>query len=37
MPPPIGDIFAAAAFGVGAFVIGGLLFRHLKRGFADVL
>jgi lipopolysaccharide transport system permease protein len=22
---------------VGMFVIGGLFFRHLKRGFADVL
>jgi ABC-type polysaccharide/polyol phosphate export permease len=37
MPPPIGDFFAAAAFGVGTFVVGGLFFRHLKRGFADVL
>jgi lipopolysaccharide transport system permease protein len=27
----------AALFSVGAFVIGGLFFRHMKRGFADVL
>jgi len=25
------------AFGVAAFVVGGLFFRHMKRGFADVL
>ncbi len=36
-PPPLRDIAAAAAFGVAAFVAGGLFFRHLKRGFADVL
>jgi ABC-type polysaccharide/polyol phosphate export permease len=37
MAPPLRDFVAAAAFGVAAFVIGGLFFRHLKRGFADVL
>jgi ABC-type polysaccharide/polyol phosphate export permease len=25
------------AYSVGVFVLGGLFFRHLKRGFADVL
>ncbi len=25
------------AFGVAAFLVGGLFFRHMKRGFADVL
>jgi hypothetical protein len=25
------------AFAMTAFVAGGLFFRHLKRGFADVL
>ena len=34
---PWRDIGIAAAFGVSAFVLGGLFFRHLKRGFADVL
>jgi ABC-type polysaccharide/polyol phosphate export permease len=34
---PWRDIGIAAAFGTAAFVIGGLFFRHLKRGFADVL
>jgi lipopolysaccharide transport system permease protein len=34
---PWRDIGIAAAFGLSAFVIGGLFFRHLKRGFADVL
>ncbi len=26
-----------AAYGLAAFFVGGLVFRHLKRGFADVL
>jgi lipopolysaccharide transport system permease protein len=26
-----------AAYSITVFVIGGLFFRHLKRGFADVL
>jgi ABC-type polysaccharide/polyol phosphate export permease len=34
---PWGDLGFAAAFAVGAFVLGGLFFRHMKRGFADVL
>ncbi len=35
--PDLGDLAVAAAYGCGAFVIGGLFFRHMKRGFADVL
>jgi len=31
------DLAIAAAYGVVAFVLGGLFFRHMKRGFADVL
>jgi lipopolysaccharide transport system permease protein len=34
---PWSDMGIAASFAVGAFVIGGLFFRHMKRGFADVL
>ena len=34
---PWKDIGFAAAFGTATFVIGGLFFRRLKRGFADVL
>src|SRR5581483_5995214 len=36
LPDPL-DLAELAAFSVGAFVLGGLLFRQLKRGFADVL
>jgi ABC-type polysaccharide/polyol phosphate export permease len=36
MPDPH-DLLIAAAWGVGVFVIGGLFFRQMKRGFADVL
>src|SRR5579883_1322469 len=36
-PPPLRDLLAAGAFAIGAFVIGGLFFRRLKRGFGDVL
>ena len=35
--PPLRDLGASAAFALAAFVCGGLFFRHLKRGFADVL
>jgi len=35
--PSIEDLAALAAWGVVVFVAGGLFFRHLKRGFADVL
>jgi lipopolysaccharide transport system permease protein len=31
------DVGLLAAFGLTAFFLGGLVFRHLKRGFADVL
>ena len=31
------DVAWTAAFAVAAFVLGGLVFRYLKRGFADVL
>jgi len=36
-PPGIHEFAVLAAFGIASFVIGGLFFRHLKRGFADVL
>ena len=35
--PPLRDLAAAGAFGVVAFVCGGLFFRYMKKGFADVL
>jgi lipopolysaccharide transport system permease protein len=35
--PDFRDLAVAAAYGCGAFVVGGLFFRHMKRGFADVL
>jgi ABC-type polysaccharide/polyol phosphate export permease len=35
--PPWRDLEASVAFAVATFVCGGLFFRHLKRGFADVL
>jgi lipopolysaccharide transport system permease protein len=35
--PSLRDATMAAAFSATAFVIGGLFFRHMKRGFADVL
>jgi len=31
------DILVLAAWSIAVFVAGGLFFRHLKRGFADVL
>lgn len=36
-PPSLREMAAIAAYGLAAFLIGGLFFRHLKRGFADVL
>jgi ABC-type polysaccharide/polyol phosphate export permease len=36
-PPSLRELAVIAAFGVVAFLVGGLFFRHLKRGFADVL
>jgi ABC-type polysaccharide/polyol phosphate export permease len=35
--PNLGDLGIAAAYGVAAFTLGGLFFRYMKRGFADVL
>jgi ABC-type polysaccharide/polyol phosphate export permease len=35
--PEFQDFLILAAYGAGAFVVGGFFFRHLKRGFADVL
>jgi len=34
---PIRELAILTAFGIAAFTIGGLFFRHMKRGFADVL
>ncbi|MCU1261781.1 MAG: hypothetical protein JWO80_4666, partial [Bryobacterales bacterium] len=31
------NLAVAAVFSVAAFFIGGLFFRYMKRGFADVL
>jgi len=35
--PPAGDLVMLCAACAATFVVGGLVFRHLKRGFADVL
>ena len=35
--PSLLDLAVATAFGVSAFIAGGLFFRYMKRGFADVL
>ena len=35
--PAPADLAILAVWGAAAFVIGGLFFRYLKRGFADVL
>jgi ABC-type polysaccharide/polyol phosphate export permease len=35
--PSLRELAVIAAFGVVTFLLGGLFFRHLKRGFADVL
>lgn len=35
--PSMTELAVLAGFAVAAFVAGGLVFRHLKRGFADVL
>lgn len=35
--PSAEELAAIAAYSIGAFLIGGIFFRHLKRGFADVL
>jgi lipopolysaccharide transport system permease protein len=36
LPNP-SDLGIAFLFGAGMFIAGGLFFRHMKRGFADVL
>jgi lipopolysaccharide transport system permease protein len=36
-PPSADEFVLLAAYALTAFIVGGLFFRHLKRGFADVL
>jgi lipopolysaccharide transport system permease protein len=31
------ELAVLAAYSLTIFIVGGLFFRHLKRGFADVL
>jgi lipopolysaccharide transport system permease protein len=35
--PDLREIAVIAAYSAAVFILGGLIFRHLKRGFADVL
>ena len=35
--PDFADLGVAAASGAAVFLLGGLFFRYMKRGFADVL
>ncbi len=35
--PDFGDLVVVAGFAGAVFIAGGLFFRHMKRGFADVL
>ena len=35
--PELSELAILTAYALVAFVIGGMIFRHLKRGFADVL
>lgn len=35
--PDLEELLVLTAYAVTAFFVGGLFFRHLKRGFADVL
>ncbi len=35
--PSFSDLAIVAAAAAAIFVLGGLFFRHMKRGFADVL
>jgi lipopolysaccharide transport system permease protein len=35
--PNLQELALVLAFGAGAFIVGGLFFRYMKRGFADVL
>jgi lipopolysaccharide transport system permease protein len=34
---PLKDLYFTAVFAVATFLCGGLIFRYMKRGFADVL
>jgi len=36
-PPSMEDLGIVAIYAAAAFILGGLFFRHMKRGFADVL
>src|SRR6266571_5043226 len=36
-PPSVVEFAIVAACAAGTFIAGGLFFRHMKRGFADVL
>jgi len=36
-PPSMREMAVIGAYGLAAFIAGGFFFRHLKRGFADVL
>jgi lipopolysaccharide transport system permease protein len=35
--PTVEEFAVISGYAIASFVIGGLFFRHLKRGFADVL
>ena len=35
--PSLQELAIVTAYAGTAFILGGLFFRHLKRGFADVL
>ena len=35
--PSLRELAVLAAYSIAVFILGGLFFRHLKRGFADVL
>jgi hypothetical protein len=35
--PTFHDLAIASGFAIVTFVLGGLFFRHMKKGFADVL
>lgn len=35
--PSFGDLGMTAVYSIGTFIAGGLFFRYMKRGFADVL
>ncbi len=36
-PPSLDEFGIVAACAIATFILGGLFFRHMKRGFADVL